>query len=124
RRSLARRKGSEPLTPRFEVWCSIQLSYRRARGRDTSPSTAHKRRGFQHGVAQRSAAENGAPRRIMAPPRLPRFAPFATIACRFKGVVLRPPQRNTFGMMTHFAAQAGTPRLTRAPGQGGPCGTV
>jgi site-specific DNA recombinase len=25
----ARRKGFEPLTPRFEVWCSIQLSYRR-----------------------------------------------------------------------------------------------
>src|SRR4029450_12292569 len=23
---LARRKGFEPLTPRFEVWCSIQLS--------------------------------------------------------------------------------------------------
>ena len=28
-RQLARRKGFEPLTPRFEVWCSIQLSYRR-----------------------------------------------------------------------------------------------
>ena len=26
---LARRKGFEPLTPRFEVWCSIQLNYRR-----------------------------------------------------------------------------------------------
>ncbi len=26
---MARRKGFEPLTPRFEVWCSIQLSYRR-----------------------------------------------------------------------------------------------
>jgi hypothetical protein len=30
---LARRKGFEPLTPRFEVWCSIQLSYRRPRQR-------------------------------------------------------------------------------------------
>ena len=29
RKLLARRKGFEPLTPRFEVWCSIQLSYRR-----------------------------------------------------------------------------------------------
>ena len=29
--NLARRKGFEPLTPRFEVWCSIQLSYRRSR---------------------------------------------------------------------------------------------
>src|SRR6185437_11126320 len=28
-RKMARRKGFEPLTPRFEVWCSIQLSYRR-----------------------------------------------------------------------------------------------
>ncbi len=28
---LARSKGFEPLTPRFEVWCSIQLSYERAR---------------------------------------------------------------------------------------------
>jgi hypothetical protein len=26
---MVRRKGFEPLTPRFEVWCSIQLSYRR-----------------------------------------------------------------------------------------------
>ena len=26
---VARRKGFEPLTPRFEVWCSIQLSYER-----------------------------------------------------------------------------------------------
>jgi hypothetical protein len=28
-RKLARRRGFEPLTPRFVVWCSIQLSYRR-----------------------------------------------------------------------------------------------
>ena len=26
---LARREGFEPPTPRFVVWCSIQLSYRR-----------------------------------------------------------------------------------------------
>ncbi len=26
---MARREGFEPPTPRFEVWCSIQLSYRR-----------------------------------------------------------------------------------------------
>src|SRR3984893_239941 len=36
---LARRKGFEPLTPRFEVWCSIQLSYRR------QPSDVAQRRG-------------------------------------------------------------------------------
>jgi hypothetical protein len=27
---LARREGVEPPTPRFEAWCSIQLSYRRS----------------------------------------------------------------------------------------------
>ena len=30
---VARPKGFEPLTPKFVVWCSIQLSYGRA-GRD------------------------------------------------------------------------------------------
>jgi Phage integrase family len=29
-KSVARREGLEPPTPRFEAWCSIQLSYRRA----------------------------------------------------------------------------------------------
>lgn len=28
---MARPKGFEPLTPRFVVWCSIQLSYGRPR---------------------------------------------------------------------------------------------
>ena len=27
-RKMAHRRGFEPLTPRFVVWCSIQLSYR------------------------------------------------------------------------------------------------
>ncbi len=31
---MARPKGFEPLTPRFVVWCSIQLSYGRAGGVD------------------------------------------------------------------------------------------
>ena len=34
---MARRKGFEPLTPRFEVWCSIQLSYRRWDTEDCAP---------------------------------------------------------------------------------------
>ena len=34
---VARRKGFEPLTPRFEVWCSIQLSYRRLGGKGGAP---------------------------------------------------------------------------------------
>jgi hypothetical protein len=29
--ALARSEGFEPPTPRFEVWCSIQLSYERRR---------------------------------------------------------------------------------------------
>ena len=29
---LARSEGFEPPTPKFEVWCSIQLSYERASG--------------------------------------------------------------------------------------------
>jgi hypothetical protein len=28
---VARSEGFEPPTPRFEVWCSIQLSYERPR---------------------------------------------------------------------------------------------
>jgi len=41
---LARRKGFEPLTPRFEVWCSIQLSYRRqcVYGRISRTSTTYR----------------------------------------------------------------------------------
>ena len=39
---MARPKGFEPLTPRFVVWCSIQLSYGRA-GRDAW-GAARKRR--------------------------------------------------------------------------------
>ena len=34
---MARRGGFEPPTPRFVVWCSIQLSYRRRAGRMCAP---------------------------------------------------------------------------------------
>ena len=35
-KKMARPKGFEPLTPRFVVWCSIQLSYGRARDREAA----------------------------------------------------------------------------------------
>jgi hypothetical protein len=37
RKNLARPEGLEPPTPRFVVWCSIQLSYGRNRGRRCNP---------------------------------------------------------------------------------------
>ena len=40
---MARPKGFEPLTPRFVVWCSIQLSYGRAVRRDKEPGSAFHR---------------------------------------------------------------------------------
>jgi hypothetical protein len=36
---MARPKGFEPLTPRFVVWCSIQLSYGRLVGRSLREAT-------------------------------------------------------------------------------------
>ena len=36
---MARSEGFEPPTPRFVVWCSIQLSYERARAR--RPGAGH-----------------------------------------------------------------------------------
>ena len=36
---MARSEGFEPPTPRFVVWCSIQLSYERARARRPAPAT-------------------------------------------------------------------------------------
>lgn len=41
---VARPKGFEPLTPRFVVWCSIQLSYGRACPEDRKTETARARR--------------------------------------------------------------------------------
>jgi site-specific DNA recombinase len=40
---MARPKGFEPLTPRFVVWCSIQLSYGRAPGRSMPAQTRRQR---------------------------------------------------------------------------------
>ncbi len=41
---MARPKGFEPLTPRFVVWCSIQLSYGRVGGDISPPSVLCKGR--------------------------------------------------------------------------------
>jgi hypothetical protein len=37
---MARPKGFEPLTPRFVVWCSIQLSYGRLVGNSLRGATS------------------------------------------------------------------------------------
>jgi hypothetical protein len=39
-RKMARPKGFEPLTPRFVVWCSIQLSYGRLNGKALRKATS------------------------------------------------------------------------------------
>ena len=39
---MARPKGFEPLTPRFVVWCSIQLSYGRAHRWQGSEGPRHR----------------------------------------------------------------------------------
>ena len=41
---MARPKGFEPLTPRFVVWCSIQLSYGRAPGKSARGPILHRPR--------------------------------------------------------------------------------
>ena len=41
---MARSKGFEPLTPRFVVWCSIQLSYERAARSERRNRAALRRR--------------------------------------------------------------------------------
>jgi hypothetical protein len=45
---MARPKGFEPLTPRFVVWCSIQLSYGRIAnyGASSFASAPKRRRAF------------------------------------------------------------------------------
>jgi hypothetical protein len=44
---MARRRGFEPLTPRFVVWCSIQLSYRRL---EEEPGTRNRSNPALQGV--------------------------------------------------------------------------
>src|SRR6266851_6762236 len=77
---LARRKGFEPLTPRFEVWCSIQLSYRRGQvpvaqsraqakpplrhGRARKPSMCCGRRAGPAGSLSRQDLEHGLAKQI------------------------------------------------------------
>ena len=58
---MARSGGFEPPTPRFVVWCSIQLSYERALARRPAPATRRtlskspeSRKGSGQGVAVRA----------------------------------------------------------------------
>lgn len=58
---VARSKGFEPLTPRFEVWCSIQLSYERVRGTIAASAQMSRRRArmeilpFERALRQRGS---------------------------------------------------------------------
>lgn len=81
---MARPKGFEPLTPRFVVWCSIQLSYgravraarqRRARGgslaapvRHCNPSAAESSRPDRIGSFALTRAEASSPAAERYPP--------------------------------------------------------
>ncbi len=60
---VARRKGFEPLTPRFEVWCSIQLSYRRRASRSAIPSAGQARAAAGSAAKARKALCAGPVRR-------------------------------------------------------------
>ena len=58
---MARPKGFEPLTPRFVVWCSIQLSYGRAAGRMGDPD-----QGGGSAAPSRAAFPSHSPRELQA----------------------------------------------------------
>ncbi len=65
-RKLAHRKGFEPLTPRFVVWCSIQLSYRCGGTRNLmsagAASKPPRRPLFAGAHVVKTAGDSGAPR--------------------------------------------------------------
>ena len=65
--ALARRKGFEPLTPRFEVWCSIQLSYRRRTMRSARNMPRHGHHGERSMRGARVPLDGPRPRRDAAP---------------------------------------------------------
>jgi hypothetical protein len=69
---MARPKGFEPLTPRFVVWCSIQLSYGRIRTMRPAKAAGPPR--FEPG-SQRAATSNRLARRAQDLRRTSRKAP-------------------------------------------------
>ncbi len=84
---MARPKGFEPLTPRFVVWCSIQLSYGRIilKTGVLAPKSAHgKRQGprkYTHSISAAIGAPGHSPGRTThcaprpQPPDLPQPPP-------------------------------------------------
>jgi site-specific DNA recombinase len=103
---VAHRAGFEPTTPRFVVWCSIQLSYRcfqaplpgRARpGGLAAAMPGH--RGGGHGARGLGVAR--APAQRKPPPGLPLASP-------------RPPAGLPWAGWTNAGARSGVGRLVRA----------
>ena len=103
-RKMARPKGFEPLTPRFVVWCSIQLSYGRVCRQQwparRSPKTDGG--GLQAELAKKAIAASFVRRRPKRPPRSGHRRP------------TREPAHRGNRRSTAACAQ---PRLRRAPGR-------
>ena len=76
---LARREGFEPTTPRFVVWCSIQLSYRRdapgavsGRGRtDAGAGPVVEARPFRRSCREAQARVDQEMKLDVGPPNMP-----------------------------------------------------
>src|SRR5262249_38216211 len=69
---LARSEGFEPPPPRFEVWCSIQLSYERRGFLQSAGPRSGVKRASQQTVCRRPGAHKAKPVRWRIGPGAPR----------------------------------------------------